>query len=243
LLAVSTRHHGVKVLDANYQPVMTIKGGLDDPDWLWYDPQGDLYVSSIRSNTVQEYARGATSPTFTYTTPTSDTHGIVTDAQGNVYIATAAAQIIEFPHRRNSPIAMCSIGASGANGAEGVAIDAAGDVFVSIAGSSSAAGSLFEFPGSLAGCSRVRLPVYMGGGGGLAIDAKQRLVAIDQQGAIDIIPPPYQKATRRRRFRGSEHGCERPTPGYPRGAMTAAGRSSRVAERSASLQRASIKPM
>jgi len=34
LLAVSTRHHGVKVLDANYQPVITIKAGLDDPDWL-----------------------------------------------------------------------------------------------------------------------------------------------------------------------------------------------------------------
>jgi hypothetical protein len=141
------------------------------------------------------------SPTFTYTTPTSNTHGIGTDVQGNVYVATDGGQIVEFPHRSDTPIATCSIGGSAANGAEGLAIDAAGDVFVSIAGSSSAGGSIFEYAGGLTGCSPVRLPVYMGGGGGLAVDSKQRLVAIDQQGAIDIIPPPYQKATRRRRFR------------------------------------------
>ena len=89
---------------------------------------------------------------------------------------------------------MKSVDCSPGGAAEGIAIDSAGDVFVSF--NSSAGGRIAEYVGGLSGCNETILGVTLAFAGGLAIDKSGNLIANDQtNAAVDIIDPPYDSVT------------------------------------------------
>jgi hypothetical protein len=201
-LAVSESGDTVKILNAKYKKVRTITAGLDSPAGLWYDPQGDLYVPNARSNEVQEYAPGASSPIFTYSNEQGITpENVTTDANGNVYVAYwSSIDIIEYPHRSDTPIAECYPNVASRSGVTGVAVDTNGDVFFASPGTSDDDGTLGGYAGGLSGCNEKDSPFYIRSPIDLRIDGSSRLVVANRSGTIVIVPPPYTKISQRRDF-------------------------------------------
>ena len=71
--------------------------GLDDPQALAFDADGNLYVANPDNNTVSEFAVGSTVPTATLT-GLSSPMALAFDAGGNLYVAndTASGTVSEF---------------------------------------------------------------------------------------------------------------------------------------------------
>ena len=161
------------------------------PDGLWVDTSGNLYVSAVKQALVEEFAPRAKSPKCTY--PVPDPVAVTTDAKGNVFVADfnflqAPGHVDEFKQCNSKMSKQFTV----ARGAQGVAVDEKGDVFVSFS-NVSFAGSFEEFPkGRLTGTI---LPVTVQTSAGIVLDRSGNIIADDQQGSIDIIRPPYTSAT------------------------------------------------
>jgi len=175
------------LLNKKYQVTGTITDGLDGADGDFIDGKGNLYVGNYGGLNVQEYAPGGTSPSFTYSSGLADPIDVTTDTKGNVYVDDYSADVVvEFAQGSNTPAATCSTGL----GNEGVAVDSAGDVFVS-GNNSNDTGNIVEFKKGLKGCKATTLGATLEFAGGLQIDKKGDLVACDQDQGVDIIPKPY----------------------------------------------------
>jgi hypothetical protein len=192
LLAVSDFGTGaVEVLNAKYHLARTITNGLNGPDGDWYDTPGNLYVANYAGINVTEYTHTGSSPSHTYSASLIDPVGVTTDSHGNVYVADygdgGASVVVEYPHGSNTPSNVCSTGLAG----EGVAVDAAGDVFLSGNNPNTGVGNILEYSGGLSGCHSTTLGVTLGFAGGMVIQHNGTLAAIDQFAGVDIIPSPY----------------------------------------------------
>ena len=189
-VAVSDFEGAVEVLNSSYHVEQTITNGLRGNDGDWYDANENLYVANYAGVNVQEYKHDATSPSFTYSSGLGDPVRVSTDAAGNVYVADFggdyASVIVEYPQKRNTPIHVCSTGLANA----GIAIDKAGDVFVSGI-NSKFVGNIMEYAGGLSGCHGKTLRPVLSTAGALTIDKQGALIAADQNGAVDIIKKPY----------------------------------------------------
>ncbi len=174
------------VLNKRYQVGQTITDGLYGADGDFIDSDGNVYVSDYGGLNVQEYAPGSSSPLFTYSSGLADPIDVTTDSKGDVYVnGYSADNVVEFPQGSNTPSATCPTGL----GNEGVAVDSAGDVFVS-GNNSNGTGNIVEFKKGLKGCKAATLGATLEVAGGLQIDAKGDLVACDQDQGVDIIPKP-----------------------------------------------------
>lgn len=166
--------------DKTYTEIGEITNGLTAADGVWVDSKGNVYVANV-SNDVVEYAKGAGSPSCTYT-GASDPINVTTDSKGNVYV-------VDFGSGAVDEYAQCSNTIEKkwtANGAEGAAVDKAGDLFVSFGG---------EFEEFVGGSSNgTLLGATVGSSAGLVLDKKGDLIADDQGGSIDVIAPPYKTA-------------------------------------------------
>ena len=119
-----------------------------------------------------------------------DPVGVTTDSHGNVYEADfEGGYVTEFPQGSSTVTAQCSPGGD----AEGVAVDKAGDVFVSWTNFS--AGFITEYKGGLSGCSGTQLGATVGFPGGLVLDKHNNILIADQYAGVDIIDPPYSSIT------------------------------------------------
>lgn len=182
----------VELLNKNYAFVGTITHGIDGATGDWYDSHGNLYVGNYAVPMVQEYAKGSASPTFTYSSGLERPYSVATDAAGNVYVAdfynpsTSGGGVVEYTQGSNTVLQQCLNGFSDA----GVAIDSAGNVFVS-----GANGALLEYKGGLGGCDPMTLGVTLAGGGGLTIDKKGNLI-VCAGSVVDVVPPPYSYISR-----------------------------------------------
>ena len=211
-LAVTDGNDVVAILNARYKYEGSISDGIKAPQGESYDSKGNLYVANAGSQDVQEYARGATEPSYTYymsaRVPGGVPVDVATDARSNVYAVVAAGvncrsyiQVIEYPQHSNWPVASCRIGWAWPSG---IAVDSAADVFVSWNGfQRDRRGVIEEFTGGLKNCNGKELtqyatPFYTGE---LRIARDGTILAADispkySAPTIDVIPLPYTRISR-----------------------------------------------
>ncbi|MBV8531231.1 MAG: hypothetical protein JO104_07925 [Candidatus Eremiobacteraeota bacterium] len=180
----------VEVLDGSYRLIDTLRAGLNGPLGDYYDARGNLYVANWPGINVTEYDR-TLRQIYTYSQDLVDPIGVTVDGAGNVYVADGGggkpSVVVEYPQRRKVPRAACFTGLL--NG--GVAVDAAGDVFVSGDGSLRGGGFLREFKHGLKGCHARVLRVAFGSVGGLQVDNNGNLVVSAEFAGVVVMPPPY----------------------------------------------------
>jgi hypothetical protein len=183
---------GTEVLNGSYGLVQKIRNGMDGPDGDWYDQAGNLYVANYSGMNVQEYAPGASSPSFTYSTGLTDPINVTTDESGNVYVVDGMGGFVsEFPQGSNTPTFTCAVRGN----PEGVAVTERGKVFVDL---NQVGPGVVEFPAGLGSCRNViTLGVLLIDVGGMQLDIHHNLVICDQLGlTVDIVAPPYTIVTR-----------------------------------------------
>jgi hypothetical protein len=191
-LFVSNGGNGVLVLaNKSYHEVGEITDGLDGADGVWVDKRGNVYVANYTGLNVTEYRRGRSSPSCTYSANLVDPVNVTTDDAGNVFVADGGSgsysgYIDEYSQCSSNPTTVYTVNGS----PEGVAVDRRGDIFVSYLVASNGFFEEFE-KGSK---SATILNARVGFAGGLVLDAKRNLIAVDQTGAIDVIAPPYDSA-------------------------------------------------
>ncbi len=173
----------------------TVRTGLSQPQGIAFDARGDLFVGNFGSDTIIELRAGAAPGTFgTSTTLTpgylNGPEGLALDALGNLYAASYVGTvspindtITRFQYNPTSDVFTYGmIAENGQNRVQGLAFDAAGDLFAANAGTN----SISEFmagatPGTL-GTSTV----FTGGGlnypRGIAMDAEGDLFVANTVG-------------------------------------------------------------
>ncbi len=207
-LAVPAHHHRSKVekdlfvsdaistvfelKNGSYSEVGTITNGISDPDGVWVDKKGNVYVANVTGPTVTEYKKGRGAPICTYSAGLVDPINVTTDTAGNVYVVdfndfNAPGHVDKFAQCSNTIETQYNIN----SGPEGVAVDGSGNIFVSYLGPNG--GNFLEFVGG--STTPTPLSVTVSSAGGIVIDKNSVLVADDQSGNIDRIAPPYTSAT------------------------------------------------
>ena len=97
----------------------------------------------------------------------------------------------EYAQNNNTVLHSCPV-----SSLYGVAIDAAGDVFVDY-NAKNEGGHVEEFKGGLAGCSAIELGVHVYSAGGIALDNDANLIIADGVGEkVVVSKPPYAKVNR-----------------------------------------------
>lgn len=197
-LYVSDDMRGDIVLLKNqgYVPDGKITAGINGPFGVTLDSAGNLYVANRAGGNVTEYAPGGSQPSFTYSTGMTQPLSVAVDRQGNLYegdrpIYTDSDVVNEYAPNSNTVLNSCPV-----SGLYGLAIDAAGDLFVSY-NAKNEGGHVEEFKGGLAGCSATDLGVHVYSAGGIALDNNANLIIADGVGQkVVVSKPPYAKVNR-----------------------------------------------
>ena len=171
------------------------------PAGNFIDELGNFYVADLGAGDIKEYAPHAELPAFTYNAGMKAPVDVTVDRNGNVY--EADSPLGEERRRlgsrvcrseRNVPIHTCATGGDATSGADGVAVDREGDVFV-VTGP-----KILEYKHGLSGCDATPLDVTLYSGDGIALDKNENLIVTDAAGSLDIIDPPYTHITRQLDF-------------------------------------------
>lgn len=171
-----------------YHVAREITHGVHGSDGIWVDRHGNLYVTNINAKNVTEYQRGGRLPVCRYNAHLIDPIDVTTDDQGNVYVVDfndfrTTGYVDVYPQCRNKVTVQHAI----VTGPEGIAVNSAGDVFVAYY--NGAFGGFEEFVKGKAKPKLLKATVTKPGG--IVLDKKGNLIADDQAGSIDVIPPPY----------------------------------------------------
>lgn len=174
-----------------YVQVDAITNGVSGPADVALDQSGNLYVANFNNGSagsITEYAPPHfSSPTFTYSAGMSGPQTLTVDSHGDVFEGDQKSGTVnEYSQGVNSAIASCSLGGD----VSGVAVDAAGDVFVRFFSGVSETAHVAEYDGGLSGCNQKILPVAFSHNGGIALDKKQNLIVCDGS-RVDVLDPPY----------------------------------------------------
>jgi hypothetical protein len=187
----------VEVLkNGTYANLGNITSGINGPDGNTVDKAGDLYVANYNGITIQEYAPGSSSPTFTYSSGMLDPVAAAVDSHGNVYEGDynfgGSGFVNEYKQGTNTVMNTCSPGGA----VEGVAIDAHNDVFADFNNPNTGKGAIVEYKHGLKGCKATTLGPSLSFAGGMVLDKNNNLVVCDQLGpTVDVIDPPYSSIT------------------------------------------------
>ncbi len=169
-----------KKIGVNPKEVGTITDGIDEPERLFVDGSNNLWVTNIGSESITEYARGATSPTTTITDGVSSPTGLTVDAEGTVYCANVATDTVTvYPKGETSPSLTIPISTA----PEYLATDSSDNLYVSTGL------GVWEFaPGSTSG---TELDLSIGSPGAIEVDKSGDIILVDDSSAlsIDVFPP------------------------------------------------------
>jgi hypothetical protein len=169
----------------NQAPIGEITDGIKGPEGAVVDAKGNLYVTNTPTSTVTEYAPGSTTASFTYSADLSDPAGVAVDAKQNVYVTNlGSGSVTVFPQASNSP----SLTITGIPYPIDVALDSAGDVYVTSFLSNFSGGEVLEYPpGSTKGAD---LGIATKTPGGIALDESADIVTADQRLPGVLVFPP-----------------------------------------------------
>lgn len=186
--------------NGSYADAGMLKKKIVMPAGNFIDELGNFYVADLGAADIKEYAPHAELPAFTYNAGMKAPVDVTVDRNGNVYEADSplgeggAGSVREYPQRTNIPIHTCATGGDATSGADGVAVDREGDVFV-VTGP-----KILEYKHGLSGCDATPLGVTLYSGDGIALDKNENLIVTDAAGSLDIIDPPYTHITRQLDF-------------------------------------------
>jgi hypothetical protein len=126
----------------NPSPIRTITTGLHTVEGIAVDPSGDVYVANANSNgivaNVLEYSSGGTSLVQTFTQGLHYPVNVAIGPSGVVYVADQLSEagkdaaIVEYPSTGGAPIRTLQPPGYANDDPRGVAVDPAGDVFVTL---------------------------------------------------------------------------------------------------------------
>ena len=169
----------------NQAPIGEITDGIKGPEGAVTDAKGNLYVTNTGAGTVTEYASGTTTVSFTYSAELSDPAGVAVDASQNVYVTNlGSGSVTVFPQKSNSP----SLTISGIPYPIDVALDSAGNAYVTSFTSSFSSGEILEYaPGSTQGTN---LGIATKTPGGISLDESADIVTADQRLPGVLVFPP-----------------------------------------------------
>lgn len=178
-----------------YRGLGAITNGVNGPRGAFLDRQGNLYVANAGAGNVTEYAPGTNTPSFTYSANMSAPNSVTVDTSGDVFEVDNDGFINEYFQGFNVAFASCGLSAFGH--LLGVAVDSAGDVFVSINIDISGYNihEIYEIPGGLGNCvSTMNVFGSLNVITGLAVDANSNLL-IAAGNAVEVLDPPYESVS------------------------------------------------
>jgi serine/threonine-protein kinase len=158
----------------NPPPLASLTDGVFNPEGLFADSAGDLYVVDTGANEVTVYPKGSNKPSATYTQDLSFPQDAAVDSKGTLYVTSSSNDlIVEYPNGSTYP----SLTFSPPGEPVGLAIDKHDNLYVTTVDS----GTIYRFRrGATQGKA---LPYQMPGSApntcGLAFDLKGRLFVTD----------------------------------------------------------------
>lgn len=192
LYVVSSSNSVVYILrNKTYRGLGAITSGVNGARGAFLDRQGNLYVANAGAGNVTEYAPGTNSPSFTYSASMNAPNGVAVDTSGDVFEVDNDGFIREYFQGFNVAFASCNLTAFGH--LLGVAVDPAGDVFVSvdIEFSGYKIHDIYEIPGGLDNCANtINVFGSLNLITGIAADANNNLL-VAAGNAVDVLDPPY----------------------------------------------------
>jgi hypothetical protein len=118
-------------------PIGQITAGLSEPEGVWIDGHGVLYVANFNGGTgvgsVTEYQPGATQPFRTITAGIFRPESVAVDSHGTLYVgqnANGTPQIVEYASGSATPLkAVFPTSLHGVSFMGGMAVDGAGNLY------------------------------------------------------------------------------------------------------------------
>jgi len=181
--------------DKPARPIGTITNGVASPSGLGVDSSGNLYVTSLSTNSVTVHAPPYTAaPATTYTSGLFAPVAIAIGTDGSVYVSDYdVGTLVEYPPHSTAPSNLISLPGR----PNGVALDASNNLFVAYEPYVGTPGVLEFAPGSTTGTD---LGIKLGFAGALTFDSRGNLLVVDEiAGAetVNVYPPGSKTPSQR----------------------------------------------
>lgn len=97
--------------EASPQPIGALTDGISEPEGMWVDRHGSLWVANTGTNTVEAFFHNHTKPYLIISQGGfGSTVDVVLDRYGNAYVAGLSGTVTEYAHGTTTPIETVTTG-------------------------------------------------------------------------------------------------------------------------------------